>query len=91
VPLDQSWWERALLDERRVLLNWSLDRIAVLEAHGANLETHSSNLVVESALWRQRFEETELELRGLQGRVDRVKKLIPAPLFRTVTKRSKET
>jgi hypothetical protein len=87
--LEPAWWERALLDERRVLLNWALDRIAVLEAHGANLETHSSNLVDESATWRQRYEETDAELQALQGRVDQVKKLIPAPLFRAVTKRSK--
>jgi hypothetical protein len=87
--LEPAWWERALLDERRVLLNWALDRIAVLGAHSANLETHSSNLVAESATWRQRFEETDRELQALQGRVDHVKKLIPAPLFRAVTKRSK--
>jgi hypothetical protein len=87
--LEPSWWERALLDERRVLLNWALDRIAVLEAHSANLEHHSSNLVVESATWRQRYEDTDGELQALQGRVDHVKKLIPAPLFRAVTKRSK--
>ncbi len=86
---EASWWERALLDERRLLLNWALDRIAVLEAHSANLETHSANLVAESAMWRQRFEETERELQGLQGRVDRVKKVIPVPLFRAVTKRPK--
>jgi hypothetical protein len=89
--LEPSWWERAILDERRVLLNWALDRIGVLEAHSANLETHSANLVAESATWRERFEDTERELQGLQGRVDHVKKLIPAPLFRAVTKRSKET
>ncbi len=87
--LEPSWWERALLDERRTLLNWALDRIAVLEAHSANLETHSANLVVESATWRQRFEDTRGELQALQGRVDHVKKMIPAPLFRAVTKRPK--
>jgi len=89
--LEPGWWERALLEERRVLLNWALDRIGVLEAHSANLEAHSANLVAESALWRQRFEDTERELQALQARVDHVKKLIPAPLFRAVTKRSKWT
>jgi hypothetical protein len=89
--LEPGWWERALLEERRVLLNWALDRIAVLEAHGENLETHSANLMAENAIWRQRFEDTERELQALQGRVDHVKKLIPAPLFRAVTKRSKGT
>jgi hypothetical protein len=87
--LEPAWWERALLDERRVLLNWALDRIAVLEAHSANLETHSSNLAAESATWQRRYADTDGELQALQGRVDRVKKLIPAPLFRAVTKRSK--
>ena len=89
--LEPAWWERALLEERRVLLNWALDRLGVVEAHSANLETHSSNLVAENAMWRQRFEDTERELQALQGRVDHVKKLIPAPLFRAVTKRSKGT
>jgi hypothetical protein len=89
--LEPSWWERALLDERRTLLNWALDRIGVLEAHSANLETHSSNLVLESATWRQRFEDTQGELDALRGRVDHVKRLIPAPLFRAVTKRTKES
>ena len=87
--LEPSWWERALLEERRQLLNWALDRIAVLEAHSANLETHSANLVAESATWRQRYEDTDRELQALQGRVDHVKRLIPAPLFRAVTKRAK--
>lgn len=91
VALEPSWWEHAVLEERRVLLNWALDRIAVLEAHGANLETHSSNLETESAFWRQRFEETERELQGLQRRVERVKKVIPAPLFRAISKGSKGT
>lgn len=90
-PLEASWWEQALLDERRVLLNWALDRIAVLETHSANLETHSANLVAQSAVWQERFEDSERERLALQGRVDHVKKLIPAPLFRAVTKRSKET
>jgi hypothetical protein len=89
--LEPSWWERALLDERRVLLQWALDRIGVLEAHSENLESHSANLVAESATWRQRYEDTDRELQALQGRVDHVKKLIPAPLFRAVTKRSKES
>jgi hypothetical protein len=89
VSLEPSWWELALLEERRQLLNWALDRIAVLEAHSANLETHSSNLVAESATWRQRYEDTDRELQALQGRVDHVKRLIPAPLFRAVTKRAK--
>jgi hypothetical protein len=87
--LEPSWWERAVLDERRVLLNWALDRIAVLEAHSANLETHSTNLETESAFWRARFEETERELQGLQRRVERVKKVMPAPLFRAFSKGSK--
>jgi hypothetical protein len=47
--------------------------------------------MAENAIWRQRFEDTERELQALQGRVDHVKKLIPAPLFRAVTKRSKGT
>jgi hypothetical protein len=89
--LEAAWWERALLEERRVLLNWALDRIAVLETHSANLESHSANLVAESATWQQRFEDTQGELQALQGRVDHVKKLIPAPLFRAVTKRAKNS
>ena len=90
-PLDAGWWEEALLEERRVLLNWALDRIAVLEAHGANLETHSANLVAQSDAWQERFEASERERVALQGRVDSVKKLIPGPLFRAVSKRPKGT
>jgi hypothetical protein len=86
--LEPAWWEAALLDERRVVLQWALTTINAVQ-------THSDNLQVENAVLWERLENTNqvldnttAELAALRRRVDHVTRMIPGPLYRAVTKRS---
>jgi hypothetical protein len=80
--LEPSWWEASLLEERRVLLQWALARIA-------ELETHSTNLLTENEIFRQRSEAATDEANQLRERVahlERLTRLVPGPLRRAASK-----
>jgi hypothetical protein len=76
------WWAGPLLEERRRLLQWALARIA-------ELETHSSNLLTENEIFRQRSDASALEADQLRERVEhleRLSRLVPGPLRRAASK-----
>lgn len=77
--LEPGWWESPLLEERRLLLQWALTRIA-------ELETHSANLLVENGIFRQQRDAATLEADQLRDRLDRIHRLVPGPLRRVVSK-----
>jgi hypothetical protein len=73
--LEPGWWEGPLLEERRVLLQWALSSIAALETHNAELLTENG------ILWQQ-SEAATREADQLRDRLDRVRRMVPAPLRR---------
>jgi hypothetical protein len=82
--LEPGWWENALLEERRRLLTWGLGALA-------ELQIHNDALVTENAILWQRNEEVTRELDRLQDRVDRLRRLVPGPLYRAVAKLTRRT
>lgn len=77
--LQPGWWEGPLLEERRLLLQWALARIA-------ELETHSTNLLTENGILWQQGEASAREADQLRERLDRVRRLVPGPLRRVASK-----
>jgi hypothetical protein len=80
--LEPGWWEAALLEERRVLLQWALARIA-------ELETHNTNLLTENGILWQESEAVTLELEQVRvrlARLERLARLVPGPLRRVASK-----
>jgi hypothetical protein len=77
--LEPGWWEVALLEERRTLLQWALGAIA-------DLEVNCASLLTENAILWERNETANDEVDRLNARVDRVRRMIPSPLYRLATK-----
>jgi hypothetical protein len=80
--LQPAWWEGPLLEERRLLLQWALARIA-------ELETHSANLLTENGILWQRSEAATRELEQQTERLEhleRLARLVPGPLRRAASK-----
>jgi hypothetical protein len=77
--LEPGWWEVALLEERRTLLQWALGAIA-------DLEVNSASLLAENAILWERNDIANREVDRLNSRVDRVRRMIPSPLYRLATK-----
>jgi len=71
--LESGWWERALLEERRVLLQWAVATIT-------DLETLNANLLTENGILWQISEEATREAGLVRDRLDRVRRLVPRPL-----------
>ncbi|MGB8196027.1 MAG: hypothetical protein WCF25_03365 [Acidimicrobiales bacterium] len=77
--LEPGWWEVALLEERRTLLQWALAAIGDLEANCASLLTENK------ILWEKSDNATR-EVDRLHARINRVQRMVPGPLYRLVTK-----
>ncbi len=77
--LEPGWWEGPLLEERRVLLQWA--RRAITE-----LSTLNSNLLTENAILWEKSDSANREADRLRDRIDRVRRLVPEPLYQFVTK-----
>jgi hypothetical protein len=77
--IEPGWWEVALLEERRVLLQWALGAIAELEVSCASLLT-------ENAILWERNGDANRELDRLNGRIDRVQRMVPKPIYHLFAK-----
>jgi hypothetical protein len=77
--LEPAWWEVALLEERRTLLQWALGAIAELEVNCASLLT-------ENAILWEKSDNATREVDRLHARINRVQRMVPGPLYRLVTK-----
>jgi hypothetical protein len=76
---EPGWWEVALLEERRTLLQWALASITELEVSRASL------LEENTILWEKSDNATR-EVDRLHARINRVQRMVPGPLYRMVTK-----
>jgi hypothetical protein len=79
MELEPGWWEVALLDERRTLLQWALGAIDELEINCASLLT-------ENAILWERSDSATREVDRLHARINRVRRMVPGPIYRLVTK-----
>lgn len=77
--LEPSWWEVALLEERRTLLQWALGAIAELEVNYASVAT-------ENAILWERNDIANQEVDRLHERISRVQRMVPGPLYRVFAK-----
>jgi hypothetical protein len=77
--LEPGWWDGPLLEERRVLLQWARGTIA-------ELETLNANLLTENAILWEKSDSANREADRLRDRIDRVRLLVPEPLYQLVTK-----
>jgi len=77
--LEPGWWEGPLLEERRFLLQWGRETFAELQMLNANLLT-------ENAILWQKSDSASREADRLRDRIDRVRRLVPEPLYQLVTK-----
>ena len=77
--LEPGWWEVALLEERRTLLQWALDAIA-------NLEVNYASVATENAILWERNDIANQEVDRLHERVSRVQRMVPGPLYRLFAK-----
>jgi len=77
--LEPGWWEGPLLEERRFLLQYARDTFAELKMLNANLLT-------ENAILWEKSDSANREADRLRDRIDRVRRLVPGPLYQLVTK-----
>ena len=77
--LEPAWWEAALLEERRTLLQWALKSIGELEVNCASLLT-------ENAILWEKSDNATREVERLHARINRVQRMVPGPLYRMITK-----
>jgi hypothetical protein len=71
--LETGWWEGPLLEERRLLLQWALAAID-------ELTTLNTSLLTENAILWQKSDEATRQSELLRERLDRLRRLVPAPL-----------
>jgi len=77
--LEPGWWEGPLLEERRFLLQYARETFAELKMLNANLLT-------ENAILWEKSDSANREADRLRDRIDRVRRLVPRPLYQLVTK-----
>lgn len=77
--LEPGWWDGPLLEERRVLLQWARGTIA-------ELGTLNASLLTENAILWEKSDSANREAERLRDRIDRVRRLVPEPLYQLVTK-----
>lgn len=77
--LEPGWWDAALLEERRTLLHWALGAIGALQVN------YDSLLTENKILWEKSDNATR-EVERLHARINRVQRIVPAPLYRLITR-----
>jgi hypothetical protein len=77
--VEPGWWEVALLEERRALLQWALGEIA-------DLQVNCASLLAENAILWEKSDNATREVDRLHARINRARRMIPGPIYRLVTK-----